>query len=121
GRRSTDCRTATSPGIRSRSLGPGPTRPDSAGSRSRSRRSARAGFGDKVAVDPACRFAWCLVRRSDERPPRAASPDKGAEMRFMMIMKGDPPTDASWDREFVGQLVNAMRSYDADLRKAGIL
>jgi len=42
-------------------------------------------------------------------------------MRFMMIMKGDPPTDASRDQEFVGQIVSAMRAYDADLRKAGVL
>lgn len=42
-------------------------------------------------------------------------------MRFMMIMKGDPPEDASWDQEHVGRIVGAMRAYETELRKAGVL
>ena len=42
-------------------------------------------------------------------------------MRFMMIMKGDPPADASWDQAFVGQIVSAMRNYETELRRAGVL
>jgi hypothetical protein len=47
-------------------------------------------------------------------------------MRFMLLMKGDPPQpagqdEAGWDDKFVADLVAAMQAYDAELRKAGVL
>jgi hypothetical protein len=38
-------------------------------------------------------------------------------MRFMLLLKGDPPTDRRPDPSFL----EAMRAYDADLRKAGVV
>lgn len=49
-------------------------------------------------------------------------------MRFMLLMKGDPPQDPQqgpggqvWNEEFVGEIVRAMNAYAADLRAAGVL
>jgi hypothetical protein len=49
-------------------------------------------------------------------------------MRFMLLMKGDPPKDPvhgpggqEWNEEFVGEIVAAMNAYAGELRAAGVL
>src|SRR5687767_1265467 len=64
------------------------------------------------------------------RPARPIARPKGASsMRFMLMMKGDPPAetpaadgaDRPANEAFVAEIVRAMRAYSGELRKAGVL